>query len=88
MGPLWYCAHVVFIMKNNTASPSPAAAETATDCACPSSPTVVEPGTTAKRPTHEQVVKKEKELRENLTEKEIDDMVEDSFPASDPPSTY
>ncbi len=30
----------------------------------------------------------EKELRESLSEKEIDTMIEDSFPASDPPSTY
>jgi hypothetical protein len=30
----------------------------------------------------------EKELRENLSEKQIDNMVDDSFPASDPPSTY
>ena len=30
----------------------------------------------------------EKELREQLTEREIDHMIEDSFPASDPPSTY
>jgi hypothetical protein len=30
----------------------------------------------------------EKELRENLSEKQIDKMVKDSFPASDPPSTY
>ena len=88
MGPLWLDAHLVFIMKNTDTPPLSPAAEPTTDCACPSSPTVVEPGTTAKRPTHEQVVKKEKELRENLTEKEIDNMVEDSFPASDPPSTY
>jgi hypothetical protein len=32
--------------------------------------------------------KQEKELRDNLTEKEIDKMVADSFPASDPPSSY
>lgn len=30
----------------------------------------------------------DRKLRENLTEKQIDKMVEDSFPASDPPSTY
>ena len=32
--------------------------------------------------------KEEKALRENLSETQIDTMVEDSFPASDPPSTY
>ena len=32
--------------------------------------------------------KKDRKLRENLSEKKIDKMVEDSFPASDPPSTY
>ena len=30
----------------------------------------------------------DKKLRENLSEKQIDDMVACSFPASDPPSTY
>lgn len=33
-------------------------------------------------------VEEEKKIRENLTEKQIDKMVKDSFPASDPPSTY
>ena len=32
--------------------------------------------------------KKDKNLREHLSEKQIDRMVQDSFPASDPPSTY
>lgn len=32
--------------------------------------------------------RKEKELRGNLSERQIDTMVEDSFPASDPPSNY
>jgi len=30
----------------------------------------------------------DKEVRAHLSEKQIDNMVEDSFPASDPPSTY
>lgn len=30
----------------------------------------------------------EKEMRSHLTEKQIDKMVADSFPTSDPPSTY
>lgn len=30
----------------------------------------------------------EKKMRDHLSEKQIDHMVEDSFPASDPPSTY
>lgn len=30
----------------------------------------------------------DKQLREDLSEKQVDRMVEDSFPASDPPSTY
>lgn len=33
-------------------------------------------------------VKDDKELRRNLSEKQLDKMVSDSFPASDPPSTY
>ena len=31
---------------------------------------------------------KDHKLRENLSEKQIDKMLKDSFPASDPPSTY
>jgi hypothetical protein len=30
----------------------------------------------------------DKELRQNMSECQIDKMIEDSFPASDPPSTY
>lgn len=30
----------------------------------------------------------EKEMRENKSQKEIDKTLKDSFPASDPPSTY
>lgn len=32
--------------------------------------------------------KEAKEMREHLSEKQIDKTVKDSFPASDPPSTY
>lgn len=32
--------------------------------------------------------RQDKKLRENLDESQIDQMVMDSFPASDPPSTY
>jgi len=38
--------------------------------------------------TRKQCICADKELRANLSEKQIDNMVEDSFPASDPPSTY
>jgi hypothetical protein len=37
---------------------------------------------------HKNCIHAEKELRENLDEKQIDKMIKDSFPASDPPSTY
>ncbi len=40
------------------------------------------------RKTHRECLHEQKELRENLSEKQIDKMVADSFPASDPPSTY
>ena len=33
-------------------------------------------------------VRNDKELRENLSERQIDNMISDSFPASDPPSTF
>ena len=32
--------------------------------------------------------KKARKIRDRLKEKEIDNMIKDSFPASDPPSTY
>lgn len=32
--------------------------------------------------------RKEKQLRANLSDKQVDRMVEQTFPASDPPSTY
>jgi len=35
-----------------------------------------------------QCVYADKKLREHLSECQIDKMIEDSFPASDPPSTY
>lgn len=44
-----------------------------------------------KRMLHERrrkTLREEKHQRENLSEKQIDKMVMDSFPASDPPSTY
>lgn len=33
-------------------------------------------------------IQAEKEMRERLNERQIDKMIYDSFPASDPPSTY
>jgi len=33
-------------------------------------------------------VQEDKQLREKMSERKIDKMVSDSFPASDPPSTY
>lgn len=35
-----------------------------------------------------EIAKKSRKIRESLSEKEIDKMIKDSFPASDPPSTY
>lgn len=35
-----------------------------------------------------QRIKKDKKIREDLSEDQVDDMVDGSFPASDPPSTY
>lgn len=37
---------------------------------------------------HKHCVHADKEMREQLSERQIDKMVADSFPASDPPSTY
>ena len=33
-------------------------------------------------------IKQEKKLRDELSERELDKMIMDSMPASDPPSTY
>jgi hypothetical protein len=38
--------------------------------------------------SRKQCIHADKELREHLSDRQIDKMVEDSFPASDPPSTY
>lgn len=38
--------------------------------------------------SRKECIREDKVLREQLTEKQIDKMVENSFPASDPPSTY
>lgn len=34
------------------------------------------------------VAVKDAEMRKHMTEKQVDKMVKDSFPSSDPPSTY
>lgn len=36
----------------------------------------------------EECVREDKAVREHLSERQIDKMIEDSFPASDPPSSY
>lgn len=41
-----------------------------------------------KHVSRRQCITKEKELREQLTEKQLDKTIMDSMPASDPPSTY
>jgi hypothetical protein len=38
--------------------------------------------------TRRHVIHADRRVRDRLTEKQIDKMVADSFPASDPPSTY
>ncbi|GEM_PF-6310652 len=45
-------------------------------------------GLKGKSLTHQQSLLDENHLRESLSEDQIDCMIEDSFPASDPPSTY
>lgn len=41
-----------------------------------------------KQAPRERDIKKEKALRDNLSEKQIDKLLQDSFPASDPAGTY
>ncbi len=38
--------------------------------------------------SQEKTIQDERKLIAHLTEKQIDKIIEDSFPASDPPSTY
>ncbi len=38
--------------------------------------------------THRRMMRTDKKVRDDLAEHQIDHMVEDTFPASDPPSTY
>ena len=38
--------------------------------------------------SHEACLQHDKKLREALNERQLDKMLKDSFPASDPPSTY
>ncbi len=37
---------------------------------------------------HRTMMRHDKRLRDNLGEGQVDAMIDDSFPASDPPSTY
>jgi len=39
-------------------------------------------------PSHKKCIHDDKELHQNLSEEQIDHMLEESFPASDPPATY
>lgn len=41
-----------------------------------------------KKGAYERDIKKDKEIRENISEKDLDKNLKDSFPASDPASTY
>ena len=38
--------------------------------------------------SHQECICADKTMRTALSERQIDEMIEDSFPASDPPSTY
>jgi hypothetical protein len=40
------------------------------------------------RPYRSEMKFEEKQLREELSEDQVDEMLESTFPASDPPSTY
>jgi len=42
----------------------------------------------SKKNIREESAHKARKIRENLKEKQIDKMIDDSFPASDAPSTY
>ena len=46
------------------------------------------PGTEPLHPDAEDCIKEDKPMRDQLSEKQIDKTVADSFPASDPPASY
>jgi hypothetical protein len=37
---------------------------------------------------HKTTMRREKKIRDGLDDDQVDSMIDDSFPASDPPSTY
>lgn len=37
---------------------------------------------------HKTAMRREKKIRDGLDDDQVDSMIDDSFPASDPPSTY
>ena len=41
-----------------------------------------------RRTPHTTVIRDDRRMRDNLNETQIDAMIDDSFPASDPPSSY
>lgn len=41
-----------------------------------------------RRTPHSTVMRGDRKMRDNLDEGQIDAMIDDSFPASDPPSSY
>ena len=41
-----------------------------------------------RRTPHSTVLRHDRKMRDNLDEAQIDSMIDDSFPASDPPSSY
>ncbi|MDI7775343.1 hypothetical protein [Asticcacaulis sp. EMRT-3] len=40
------------------------------------------------KPTRKACLRADKKMRDNLDEGQIDEMVDESFPASDPPASY
>jgi hypothetical protein len=46
------------------------------------------PAQPGKEKLRKDCVRKEKAIRDNMTERQIDKVLEDTFPASDPPAWY
>jgi hypothetical protein len=46
------------------------------------------PETHPHRQSHTDAIRKAREMRQNLTEKQIDNILADSFPCSDPPGWF
>ncbi len=51
-------------------------------------PHIKQPVHQPNNPEVKKLIREDKKVRKNITEDQIDKMIKDSFPASDPPASY